>query len=49
MGKKRRPTSKGSATVDSALEAKGQAMIAQIWGHYRRGEAANTAQQEGKQ
>ena len=49
MGKKRRQTGKGTATVDSALEAKGQAMITKIWSHYRRGAEANEAQQAGRQ
>ncbi len=47
MGKKRRQTAEGSATVDPALQAKGEAMIARIWFHYRRGAESNAAQQEG--
>lgn len=46
MGKKRRQNREGSTAVDSALEAKAEAMIAKVWSHYRRGEEANAAQQK---
>lgn len=49
MGKKRKQNRQGSATVDSARQAKAEAMIAKIWDHYRRGTEANEAQREGRQ
>jgi hypothetical protein len=47
MGK-RKQTGRGSP-VDSAVQAKAEAMIAKIRAHYRRGEEANAAQREGTQ